>query len=99
MFSCRLSAAFISPMESGRLFHGKSFTTMNNLLEIKGLRASIGDKEILKGIDMTILPGEVHAVMGPNGAGKSTLSAVLTGKPDYTVTSGSVFLKGKIFFR
>ena len=56
---------------------------MNNLLEINGLRASIGDKEILKGIDMTILPGEVHAVMGPNGAGKSTLSAVLTGKPDY----------------
>lgn len=68
---------------------------MNNLLEIKGLRASIGDKEILRGIDMTIRPGEVHAVMGPNGAGKSTLSAVLTGKPDYTVTSGSVLFKGK----
>ena len=68
---------------------------MNNLLEINGLRASIGDKEILKGIDMTIIPGEVHAVMGPNGAGKSTLSAVLTGKPDYTVTSGSVFFKGQ----
>ena len=68
---------------------------MNNLLELKGLRASIGDKEILKGIDMTLRPGEVHAVMGPNGAGKSTLSAVLTGKPDYTVTSGTVFFKGK----
>ena len=51
------------------------------LLEIKGLHASVGDKEILKGIDLTIRKGEIHAVMGPNGAGKSTLSSVLTGKP------------------
>ena len=66
-----------------------------SLLEIKGLKAGIGDKEILKGIDLVIKPGEVHAVMGPNGAGKSTLSAVLTGKPDYTVTEGTVLYDGR----
>ena len=60
------------------------------LLDIRGLHASIGDKEILKGIDLTIRKGEVHAVMGPNGAGKSTLSAVLVGRPDCTVTEGTV---------
>ena len=64
------------------------------LLDIRGLHASIGDKEILKGIDLTIRKGEVHAVMGPNGAGKSTLSAVLVGRPDYTVTEGSVTFLG-----
>ena len=63
-------------------------------LEIKGLCASVGDKEILKGIDLTINSGEVHAIMGPNGAGKSTLSAVIMGKPGYTVTGGSVTLDG-----
>ena len=52
------------------------------MLQIENLHARIGDKEILKGIDLTIGPGEVHAVMGPNGAGKSTLGAVLTGRPD-----------------
>lgn len=67
----------------------------NILLEIKGLRASAGDKEILKGVDLTIGRGEVHAVMGPNGAGKSTLSAVLTGKPDYSVSAGSATFCGK----
>ncbi len=65
------------------------------MLEIKGLRASAGDKEILKGVDLTIGRGEVHAVMGPNGAGKSTLSAVLTGKPDYSVSAGSATFCGK----
>ena len=65
------------------------------LLDIRGLHASIGDKEILKGIDLTILKGEVHAVMGPNGAGKSTLSAVLVGRPDCTVTEGSVTFLGR----
>ena len=65
------------------------------LLEIKGLHASIGEKEILKGIDLTLRRGEIHAVMGPNGAGKSTLSAVLAGKPDYTVTAGSITFCGK----
>ena len=65
------------------------------LLKIEGLHAKIGDKEILKGIDLEIRRGEVHAVMGPNGAGKSTLSAVLTGKPQYEVTAGSITFAGK----
>ena len=68
---------------------------MDKLLEIKNLHASIGDKEILKGINLEISPGEVHAVMGPNGAGKSTLGAVLTGRPGYMVTEGSVTYAGK----
>ena len=70
-------------------------TENDMLLDIRGLRASIGDKEILKGIDLTIRKGEVHAVMGPNGAGKSTLSAVLVGRPDYTVTEGTVTFLGR----
>ena len=65
------------------------------LLKIENLHARIGDKEILKGIDLEIRKGEVHAVMGPNGAGKSTLSAVLTGKPQYEVTEGSVVFQGR----
>lgn len=65
------------------------------MLEINNLHARIGDKEILKGIDLEIHPGEIHAVMGPNGAGKSTLSAVLTGRPDYEVTEGTVLYKGE----
>ena len=65
------------------------------MLSIQNLHAAIGDKEILKGIDLTIGKGEVHAVMGPNGAGKSTLSAVLTGRPDYEVTEGSITFMGR----
>jgi Fe-S cluster assembly ATP-binding protein len=65
------------------------------VLEIKGLRASAGDKEILKGIDLTVNAGEVHAVMGPNGSGKSTLAQVLAGHPAYTVTAGSVTYRGQ----
>ena len=68
---------------------------MSKLLEIKDLHASIGGKEILKGINLVINEGEVHAIMGPNGAGKSTLSAVLTGHPAYEVTAGEVYLKGE----
>ena len=65
------------------------------MLEIKGLRASAGDKEILKGIDLTVNAGEVHAVMGPNGSGKSTLAQVLAGHPAYEVTAGQVLYEGK----
>lgn len=65
------------------------------LLEIEDLYAKVGDKEIIKGFNLIINEGEVHAIMGPNGAGKSTLSYVLSGKPGYEVTSGSVKFKGK----
>ena len=63
-------------------------------LEIRNLTASVAGKQILNGIDLTISSGEVHAVMGPNGAGKSTLSAVVMGKPGYTVLGGQVLLDG-----
>ena len=68
---------------------------MENLIEIKNLHATIEGKEILKGINLTVKPGEVHAIMGPNGSGKSTLSNVLVGHPAYTVTEGEVIYKGK----
>ena len=65
------------------------------MLEVKNLHARIGDKEILKGINLTIGDGEVHAIMGPNGSGKSTLSAVLVGNPLYEVTEGEAWYNGK----
>ena len=65
------------------------------LLKISGLRVRVADREILGGIDLEIRRGEIHAVMGPNGAGKSTLAAILTGKPNYEVTDGSVEFLGR----
>jgi len=65
------------------------------MLEIRGLHATAGETLILKGIDLTLMPGEVHAVMGPNGSGKSTLANVLAGKPGYEVVQGQVLFQGK----
>ena len=65
------------------------------MLEVRNLHARIGDKEILKGIDLVINDGETHAIMGPNGSGKSTLSAVLVGNPLYEVTEGEAYFNGK----
>ena len=65
------------------------------MLEIKNLKAEIEGKKILNGINLTVNPGEVHAIMGPNGAGKSTLSSVLAGRADYVVTDGEVLFEGK----
>lgn len=65
------------------------------MLSIKNLKVRVEEKEILKGLDLEIKPGEVHAIMGPNGSGKSTLSATLAGREDYEVTDGSVIFNGK----
>src|SRR6202171_2845337 len=65
------------------------------LLEIKDLRATVADKEILKGVSLTVNAGEVHAIMGPNGSGKSTLAQVIAGHPGYVVTAGTIEYDGK----
>lgn len=65
------------------------------MLEIKNLHASIEDKEILKGLNLNVNPGEVHAIMGPNGAGKSTLASIIAGKEEYEVDEGKIILEGE----
>jgi Fe-S cluster assembly ATP-binding protein len=67
----------------------------DSLISIRNLHATAGETEILKGIDLEIRAGEIHAIMGPNGSGKSTLSNILVGKPGYEVTKGEIFFRGK----
>ena len=67
---------------------------MSNELVIKNLQANIADKQILKGVNLTVRPGNIHAIMGPNGSGKSTLAYTLMGHPSYEVTGGEVWYRG-----
>ena len=67
----------------------------NSILEINNLHVSINEKKIIQGLNLSIKPGEIHAIMGPNGSGKSTLAKVIAGHPLYKIIQGSIYLKGK----
>lgn len=76
-------------------FHITNIKSYTKMLEIRNLHASVEDKEILKGINLSVKAGEIHAIMGPNGAGKSTLSAVISGNENFEVTEGDIVLEGE----
>src|SRR5258708_24863452 len=89
--NCDLSLIIFPKIQKAFPWYNKSMS----VLSISDLHASIESKEILKGVDLTISCGEIHAIMGPNGSGKSTLANTLAGHPSYTATSGAVTLDGK----
>ncbi len=89
----------LRPLRAGQALPLHLFIENNTLLTIKNLHAQVGDNEILRGIDLVVKAGEVHAVMGPNGSGKSTLAHLLAGRDTYKVTAGEVMFEGKDLLR